>query len=131
MLIIKKQDENWQGIFGASGQSLFYTDDDNLEVVKGCRRKIGGFMSSKSRHQFSEEELIFKKGAKLYVSSDGFIDQNNLKREKFGSTRFTKTLAKVQKYSMKHQLETLENELHLHQQDELQRDDITVIGVQL
>jgi len=130
ILVIHKENTGYKVIFGASGQNLYYTNN-GLHLLRGSRRKIGGFSSERTQRQFEEHELHLPEGTKLYLSSDGLIDQNNVKREKFGSKRFRQVLERIQNDTMKKQFKTLQNELHLHQQNELQRDDITVIGVQL
>jgi len=130
ILVIHEEDTDWKVIFGASGQNLYYTNN-GLHLLRGSRRKIGGFSSQRMRRQFEEHELQLPKGTKLYLSSDGLIDQNNAKREKFGSNKFREVLERIQDDTMKQQLEALKTELYLHQQNEFQRDDITVIGVQL
>lgn len=75
--------------------------------MKGSRRKIGGFSNKKRQRQFEEHELSFAKGTRLYLSSDGYIDQNNPQRERFGVKKFQQLLQTVQVHPMPQQLEIL------------------------
>jgi serine phosphatase RsbU (regulator of sigma subunit) len=63
--------------------------------------------------------------------SDGFIDQNNDKRERFGSKNFLELINSLYRYTIGDQKEQLVKALKNHQGDEEQRDDITVVGLQL
>jgi len=131
ILVIEPENaEMWKVTFGGSGQKLCYMQPDGeLHTIKGSRRKIGGF-SAKSK-VFEENQIFLSEATTLYLSSDGFIDQNNLERQKFGSKPFEKLLQGIQNIPLAEQKKKLENTLHLHQQDEPQRDDITIIGIQL
>jgi len=130
ILIFQKQERAWQIDFGSAGQKLhFVSPQTGLEIIKGSRRKIGGF--NRKKHSFEEHKLFLPKGTMLYLSSDGFIDQNNPERKKFGSKDFAQLLEKIHQDALASQQKQLLEALRNHQQDQQQRDDITVIGVQL
>ena len=101
-----------------------------MHIVKVSRRNIVCFSCKKIKRQFEEYELTIPKGSRLYISTDGFIDQNNAKRERFGSKPFQELLTAIQPHIMPQQLEILEGKFRKHQQEE-QRDDVTVLGVEL
>jgi len=133
ILVIKPYDfetETWEVTFGGAGQKLHYFEPQNsLEIITGSRRKIGGVRTQNKL--FEEQTLFLKKGTLLYLSSDGFIDQNDEKRKKLGSKAFAQLLEKIRECTLESQQKQLFEALRNHQRNEHQRDDITVIGVQL
>jgi serine phosphatase RsbU (regulator of sigma subunit) len=111
--------------------SMFYVkkDESNVVDVRGDNRLIGG-LSHKNR-PFTNKELILDKGDMIYLSSDGFTDQNSPEGLKFGKERFKEFFAKNSSFPINEQRDLLELAMNSHQQDALQRDDITVVGVRL
>ncbi len=65
----------------------------------------------------------------LYLTTDGYVEQQNGNRKKIGSTKFLEVLKNNTYLPLKKQQEALENELDSHQQNELQRDDISIMGI--
>jgi len=130
ILVLEKKAEMWNVLFGASGQKLyFFRPNSRLEIIKGSRRKVGGF--SNRRRVFEENELELPKGTTLYLSSDGFVDQNDVYRKNFGSKRFQQLLQKFQGETLTAQKQKLTHILKKHQENTDQRDDITIVGIQL
>ncbi len=115
-------------------ESSIYFDEENskeikLQTLQGTRKSIGGI--KKKDKPFVCEKIQLQKGAKIYLTSDGLIDQPNNKGKKIGSTRFEKTLQEIIHLPMEEQYVELMQMLDLHQQDTPQRDDITVIGIEI
>jgi len=137
VLVLEKAEENpktWEVIFGASGQKLYYFEPEGtLQSIKGGKRKIGGshLKGRFKNREFQEETLVLSEGTTLFLSSDGFIDQNDSKRHKFGTKKFEKLLCNLRNLTLSEQKTKLQEALADHQKNEQQRDDITVIGVQL
>lgn len=102
---------------------------DKLESIRGDRRSIGGFI--KKNVGFTNKEFEVSTGTTLYLTTDGFIDQSNPERKRIGSAALKSELQKICKLPLKAQKEALETLLIAHQQDEEQRDDITLIGVRV
>ena len=65
------------------------------------------------------------------MATDGFADQNDINREKFGKKNLIKTIARNSMISLELQKQQLETALEQHQEGTLQRDDITVLALQL
>ena len=80
---------------------------------------------------YTDETLILSKNTVLYLSSDGFADQNNEQRESFGSNNFLKLLDQVHQLPFETKIINILNTLKRHQKKALQRDDISVIGLKL
>ena len=67
----------------------------------------------------------------MYLTTDGYIDQNNKERKRFGTKIFENILNKIASKELSEQKQILETELDNWQSKEKQRDDITVIGIKL
>jgi len=102
-----------------------------IQLLKGTRKSIGGTRFKNSNLLFENQEVILQKGDVMYLTSDGFIDQANSERKRFGTKEFLQLLTKNAALPMISQRETLEIALKTHQQNEEQRDDITVIGIKI
>ena len=75
--------------------------------------------------------IKFSKDDVLYLSSDGFVDQNNAQGKKFGSVQFETMLQGVAEFDPQIQKQKIGDALKQHQGKESQRDDISLIGVKL
>jgi serine phosphatase RsbU (regulator of sigma subunit) len=116
-------------MFAGAKRPLFYLKNTGeLEVIKGTGKSIGG---KNPRQNFDNFELTLQKGEILYLSSDGFTDQCNPNRENFGTLRFKETLLELAKQDFALHGEVLNQYLVDFQQNELQRDDITILGVKI
>lgn len=115
---------------GAKSSAYYYRKDAQVERLRGDNRSIGGVLL---RHKapFTDQEVLLEKGDRLYLATDGYGDQNDTTNKKIGSLQFVETLEKSAHLSMEAQKEFLETTLKEHQQTMEQRDDITVIGIQL
>jgi len=129
MVVLKKIKNNWEVKFGGAGQKLYYSENQEIKIGKGSSKKIGG--RNRIRKQFETQNLTLAKGTTLYLCSDGYIDQNDEYRKKFGSPRFLKLLEEIQNKPLSEQKVRLENTLQIHQKNTEQRDDITIIGLKL
>ena len=111
---------------------VYESKSDNIKVIKGNRKSIGGAVHRKSNDKrFDRNKFIANSGDILYLTTDGYIDQNNQDRKRFGTKKFTKTIQTIAKETLLKQKQILENELDKHQVNTEQRDDITVIGIKL
>ncbi|MCS6834250.1 MAG: SpoIIE family protein phosphatase, partial [Flammeovirgaceae bacterium] len=118
--------------FSGAKTTLYYTHKNRNEILqlKGDKKTIGGIQTHKER-QFSNQQLLLKRGDTLYLMSDGYCDQNNADRIKFGTVRLLETLQKIAHQPMEKQKDILELTLEVHQGDAPQRDDITILGIRL
>lgn len=117
--------------YAGAKRPLYYFRPQSNELVelKGDRRSIGGFQGKEL--PFTDQEIILEKGSKIYMTTDGFMDQHNMKGRKFGSLQFKKLLQEISELPMVVQKERLNSILQNHMNGQFQRDDITVIGVEL
>lgn len=119
--------------YSAAKTNLFIYDKsiDKLDRNKGTRRTIG---YSQKPHgaptvEFENFEFEIKETQTLYCSTDGFVDQNNSERKRFGTTKFLEMLNKNAKLPMQQQKVLYIKELNNYMGNEKQRDDITFIGI--
>ncbi|MDJ0841949.1 MAG: two-component regulator propeller domain-containing protein [Acidobacteriota bacterium] len=117
--------------FAGAGRPLFLvrkgSDGNELTTVKGNRNGLGGRPGKE--HVFKDRQLELEPGDTFYLTSDGFVDQNDVNRKKYGSKRFRELLTTLARKPPATQKEELERELKAHMGPEKQRDDVTVLGI--
>lgn len=116
--------------FAGAKRPLFVVSNGEVQQIGGDRKSIGGRQVEPVR-QFTPQQFWLNKGDTIYLTTDGFADQNNPRNEKFGVDRFRELLASVASLPLPEQKHTLEVTLDTYQKGRPQRDDITVIGVRI
>jgi histidine kinase len=123
--------ETWvEVVFAGAKRPLYYTYNEELLKLKGDNRSIGGLFKKKET-PFNDQEVILLHGDIIYLSTDGYIDQADLDKNKFGTPRFEQLLNSIKERPLKEQAEILAHQLDRHQANAEQRDDITILGIQL
>ncbi|WP_045113910.1 tetratricopeptide repeat protein [Microscilla marina] len=117
--------------FAGAKRPLWYMTKDcsRLQVVEGSRVSIG--LTYQDKRVIETKTYLFDKGTQLYLSSDGFADQNNVARRKFGTKRLLELIYMIGKYPLYKQKKVLDNDLDEFMRDTEQRDDILLMGVKL
>ena len=112
--------------FSGAKNPLYYyqKSKDEIHRIKSDRYSIGY-----QNPEFTQQTITVEKGDSIYLSSDGFVDQNNVNRKKVGYKRFEKLLHDNQGSNMTKQKEIIEQVLDNHMKGVPQRDDILLIGV--
>jgi serine phosphatase RsbU (regulator of sigma subunit)/tetratricopeptide (TPR) repeat protein len=120
-------------LFAGAGQSMYYLVPQigKLEEVKGESKSIGIVSRKKADFKYTKKELFLHKGSSIYLSSDGFPDQNNPEKNKIGTTKLKELFFENAGFEMYEQKQILSNFLLGFQKGEPQRDDITVVGIRL
>lgn len=116
-------------VFTGARRPLYYFANGSLEILDEDRKSIGGIQNKDK--VFQSQAVVLHSGDAIYLSTDGLIDQNNLKRKKFGENQFSKNIEKNAHLPMHEQKQALEQVLEVYQQGSEQRDDITVLGIRL
>lgn len=135
LCIVEEISEKERNIyFTGAKRPLYYADNEEnienkLQTLQGTRKSIGGI--TRKEKAFVCEKIKLQKGAKIYLTSDGLIDQPNAEGKKIGSVKFEETLQQILHLPMEEQYIKLMEMLDSHQQDTPQRDDITVIGIEI
>lgn len=114
---------------GARRPLYFIGQDGELTEIKGVRHSVGGGLERRPR-QFVSQTLNIGQGAAIYLTTDGFADQNGgAANRKYGARRLKQFLLDHLNFDVEIQQAALEKELEAHRGPEPQRDDITILGV--
>ncbi|MBD0404237.1 two-component regulator propeller domain-containing protein [Flammeovirga sp. EKP202] len=128
---IDKNEKNELCFASAKGSMFLYnTSDQNLKRVIGDKKSIGG-KQRKQKKEFTDQYFQLQKGDRFYMLTDGYIDQCDIDRKKFGTVKFEKILSQTSMMSFDKQYKLLLDVLRIHQGKEEQRDDITILGFEL
>lgn len=116
-------------LFSGAKRNLLYVKagTQKVDMLLADRRSIG----SDSTSPFTTQELVLDSGSMVYLTSDGYADQNNKARDKLGSKKLSAIISKTSKCSPNEQKQVLEKTLDEHQEGSEQRDDISLIGMKL
>jgi two-component system sensor histidine kinase ChiS len=98
--------------------------------IKGDSKPIGGLQMHLER-DFAQKEMLLQSGDMIYLSSDGFADQNNRQDKKYGKRRLKRCLQRIALLPVAEQRDILLEELTKHMGCEEQRDDITLLGIRI
>jgi serine phosphatase RsbU (regulator of sigma subunit) len=115
---------------GAKG-IIYVMKNKELLILKVDRCSIGGIHLKKEGFVFQDFELELEEGNLIYLATDGYIDQANNERKRFGTTKFRKLIEQVHQLPIEEQQIAFETALDEHQEEAKQRDDITVIGIRV
>lgn len=101
------------------------------QEIKGDRRGLG-YRGLPLNESYTEHTIPIAPGMRLYMSSDGLLDQiGGERRRAFGKARFLEVLGSVAGRPMPEQKEAIQAALRAYQGDEARRDDVSVIGFRL
>lgn len=119
-------------LYSGARNPLCLIRSGEIELFKGTRKGIGGSLRKAAPDAVSPYELHqirCKPGDVFYIYSDGFQDQlGGEKASKYMSRRFRSLLLWNHSQTMPQQKRILENELHAWQRNQMQTDDVLVIG---
>ena len=105
---------------------------NKIETYKTSRREIGGkFRNIESSMQFEDHSLEIHSGDRIYMASDGISDQNNTERKRYTSKRFVSAILNSVNLPMPEQRDYIWNDVSTYMQNCEQRDDITVLGIEV
>lgn len=129
--IYPASNDNFLVEFAGAKRPLYHIakDTKELHIIEGNRKSVGNGIYPP--YAFTSHQLTIKKGDMLYMCSDGFVDQNNPQRKKFGEKMLQNLLVDIADKPAPEQGTILANALDEHQEKAEQRDDITLLGVRL
>lgn len=102
-----------------------------VERVKGDRKSIGGHVFREREEPFTQHRFELQSGDMIYLSSDGYADQNSFDRKRLGSKKFQELIETNYDKPLNVQKKILFDVLKSHQGKDEQRDDITVWGIRV
>jgi serine phosphatase RsbU (regulator of sigma subunit) len=128
----KTMDKYFVSFVGANRPFIYYSKANNsLKVIKGWAKTVGGVFNFVNHFSFNEKHVELNSGDTIYLTSDGFADQLNNYKEKYGSKNLYNNLGKIATLDLDEQKRILEQELKNHQQTAEQYDDVTIWGIKL
>ena len=127
------EDDHYNVIFCGTGSSIFYDNSktDEMERIKGVHRHLGLNDETVVNNDFEEHQFVFNREDKLFMITDGLVDQNNPQRKRFGTERFMKFVTDYRSQPIEEIGQSLKTLLDEFMDGQPQRDDITVVGLEI
>ena len=128
---IEKNKQEPELKFAGARLDVFYFNSRTKLVTRyrGTRRSLGYSKVVHNKEVFRNTILTFHKHDVFYLLTDGYIEQVDKDKHRYGSQRFMELLQKIGSETMDRQETILKETLIDFMGDEKQRDDISVIGV--
>lgn len=115
---------------GAKQHITYYKQStDELRKIRGVARQIGFVLNQDIK--FKEHKFFLEKGDTIFMYSDGLKDLNNAERESFGHFQIKQILNNNINKPISDLGEILTNRMNNWLGDDLQRDDITFLGLRI
>jgi serine phosphatase RsbU (regulator of sigma subunit) len=115
-------------VYEGTKHILFVTRNGKVARYNSSRLNLG---YSEKFFRVEDKEFLLQRNDMLYLTTDGYIDQADAKRQRFGSAKFTQLIAENHDKTITEQKSIFEETLGEHSNNAIQRDDITVFGIQL
>jgi serine phosphatase RsbU (regulator of sigma subunit)/HAMP domain-containing protein len=116
--------------FAGAKRPLWYVKDKEFHEIKGNRKPIGGRQKEEAR-EFDDHRIDIDSSITIYLTSDGFQDQNNPKNKSYSSKQLKNFLYSISDKNISLQCKLLSDELSKHADGEPNRDDITILSFKL
>ena len=117
---------NKKMIFAGAFFPLYLIRDNSLTEIKGDKISIG---LNPGGIDYTDNEIDIMENDIFYVFSDGYVDQfGGSENKKFMYRRFRFLLTKIHSFSVDDQKSILEEEFRAWMGNNVQLDDIMVIG---
>ena len=114
--------------FAGAKSDLYHQNKKGLKIHKGNRHSIGGGLSGK---RFDTYTISLEEGDTIYLTTDGYLDQNDRLRKRYGKKSYENLIRDIDKFDMQDKAKMLKNTLSEHQGKEDQRDDITLLALEV
>jgi serine phosphatase RsbU (regulator of sigma subunit) len=116
---------NWAG----ANAPLWYAHDAEVQTIIADKQPIG---MQDGQKDFTTNRLKLSKGDTIYMFSDGYIDQfGGPEGKKFKSKPFRELIKSMSPQSMDEQRKTLDTTFENWKGDQVQTDDVCIIGIRL
>lgn len=128
--IIDKRNQVIQ--ISAANQQVLYLCDDSMKIIEGDIFSVGGIFTSNSKKCFTNYEIMYQNGARLYLFSDGYQDQfGGPLQKKFQANRLISLVNEMQNMPFDEQYKVVESTFNGWKGNNKQIDDVLVIGLEL
>ena len=109
--------------------------DKHAEIIQADSQSIGGSIGKNllpAEFSFTNHKISFEKGSIVYLFSDGYLDQfSSAHKRRIGSERFKTILSEAAHLSMPEQKEYLIRTFNDWKGNNMQFDDVLVMGIKL
>jgi len=109
---------------------LYIINNSELEIIKSDRQNVG-FIRTKIDQKYQEYDIDIKIGTKLYIATDGIIDQEGENNTRYGKSKFQDLIIKNSNEGFEKQKDKIISSFLNFKNEFEQSDDITVIGLEL
>jgi len=107
---------------------LYYIENDELKILKGDRYSVG-YKTCDINYEYTQSEISIHKGMRLFISTDGYIDQlGGEKQFPYGKKKFKNSMI-TSNISFEEQKDIFINNLKQYQGNESRTDDLTLLGI--
>lgn len=131
LCLIEKTESNTVNlVFAGANRPLYILRDGakSIEVHRGNRKTIGGIIPDLDA-EFENHQLTLNQRDMIFLSTDGYIDQNGNDGKKISSIRLQQMIVEKSSMNMQEIGEFLDISFDEFRGKEQQRDDVTVIGL--
>jgi serine phosphatase RsbU (regulator of sigma subunit) len=128
--IFKFEKNSRKAEFIAANHKAIIFVDGNIEILEGDLFSIGGFIEG-IEPEFNKIDVDLGKESVIYMFSDGFIDQFNIKNKKYMTNRFIDFVSKIYGKNMDEQERLFSKEFDDWRGEQRQIDDVLVIGLKI
>lgn len=116
-------------LFAGAYRPLYWLHQGQLSVINGDRRPVGGGHQGNER-RFTAHRLAYSPGDRIYLFSDGYVDQfGGPDRKRFMTTRLHELIAQHQHLPLKEQAVVLERAFLDWKGSGEQVDDVCMLGL--
>ncbi len=127
IVFLTPKSQRMQLRYAGARRPILWVENGKLKWIHGTKRDVGGIQPI--RKPFEKQVVKLSKDSMLYLGTDGFQDQNNAERKRYGSAKLLKLLHQIHALPLAQQPQRLEEELRHFAQNTEQRDDILWVGV--
>ncbi len=115
--------------YAGARRPLYHARRGTLSEIKGDLASVGG--TRRRERRYVEHALALESGDMLYLTTDGFADQNDGDGKKYGTRRLRDLLRAIADQPLSGQSAALQAALRAQVGAGRLRDDVTIVGVRI
>ncbi|OQY03055.1 MAG: hypothetical protein B6I20_05860 [Bacteroidetes bacterium 4572_117] len=129
--IDKYKDGSTKVIFSGAKRPLIYYNakENKIDRIKGSILSVGGLHWMND--EFTNIEIECNKDDVLFLTTDGFVDQNSHSAKRYGTKKFINLLKSISNYTTQEQKYILGTEMENFRKDVAYRDDMAIVGIKI
>lgn len=117
--------------FAGAETPLFLIQNQEIKIIKGNRHSIG-YKKSNANYEFTDHTIDVDQETLLYLTTDGFLDQNGGKKGfPFGKKQFKQLLSDHYQKNFSEQKKIYMAAIKKYQGSEEKNDDMTFVGLKI